>query len=134
VRIGYMLAAPALIAELSRVRLPYHLSAITQLVGVAAIQHAEETLEMVRSIAAERDRIALELGSLGVVKVYPSRANFVLFEVADPDGVWQRLLDQGVLVRNYSGAEGLERCLRVTAGLPEETDAFISAMKVALDG
>lgn len=133
VRIGYMLAAPALIAELARVRLPYHLSAITQLVGVSAINHAEETLEMVRSIAAQRDRIATELGALGV-KVYPSRANFVLFEVPDPDGVWQRLLDQGVLVRNYSGAAGLESCLRVTAGLPEETDAFISAMKVALDG
>ena len=133
VRIGYMLAAPALIAELARVRLPYHLSAITQLVGVSAINHAEETLEMVRSIAAERDRIALELGALGV-KVYPSRANFVLFEVSDPDGVWRRLLDQGVLVRNYSGAEGLGSCLRVTAGLPEETDAFIAAMKVALDG
>ena len=133
VRIGYMLAAPALIGELARVRLPYHLSAITQLVGVSAIRHAEETLEMVRSIATERDRIAMELGVLGV-KVYPSSANFVLFEVDDPDGVWQRLLDQGVLVRNYSGARGLERCLRVTAGLPEETDAFIGAMKVALDG
>ena len=133
VRIGYMLAAPALIAELARVRLPYHLSAITQLVGVSAIKHASETLEMVRSIATQRDRIASELDALGV-KVYPSRANFVLFEVTDPDGVWQRLLDQGVLVRNYSGAEGLESCLRVTAGLPEETDAFISAMKVALDG
>ena len=133
VRIGYMLAAPALIAELARVRLPYHLSAITQLVGVSAINHATETLEMVRSIAGERDRIAQELAALGL-KVYPSRANFVLFEVGDPDGVWQRLLDQGVLVRNYSGAPGLERCLRVTAGLPEETDAFMAAMKVALDG
>lgn len=133
VRIGYMLAAPALIAELARVRLPYHLSAITQLVGVSAIDHAEETLEMVRSIATERDRIAVELGALGV-KVYPSKANFVLFEVGDPDDVWQKLLDQGVLVRNYSGAVGLEKCLRVTAGLPEETDAFIAAMEVALDG
>jgi histidinol-phosphate aminotransferase len=132
VRIGYMLAAPALIAELARVRLPYHLSAITQLVGVSAIKHAEETLEMVRSIANERDRITTELTSLGV-RVYPSHANFVLFEVDDPNAVWQKLLVEGVLVRNYSGAEHLERCLRVTAGLPEETDAFISAMKVALD-
>ena len=133
VRIGYMLAAPSLIAELARVRLPYHLSAITQLIGVSAINHAEETLEMVRSIAAERDRIAVELGALGV-KVYPSKANFVLFEVDEPDHVWQKLLDQGVLIRNYSGASGLEKCLRVTAGLPEETDAFIAAMEVALDG
>jgi histidinol-phosphate aminotransferase len=128
-----MLAAPALIAELARVRLPYHLSAITQLVGVAAINHADETLEMVKSIAAERDRISTELTSLGVT-VFPSSANFVLFEVDEPDRVWSALLERDVLVRNYSGQPGLERCLRVTAGLPEETDAFIGAMKEALDG
>lgn len=133
VRIGYMLAAPALIHELARVRLPYHLSAITQLVGVAAIKHADETLEMVKSIATERDRIATELGALGV-RAFPSSANFVLFEVDDPEGVWARLLEHEVLIRNYSGQHGLERCLRVTAGLPEETDAFIAAMKEALDG
>lgn len=132
VRIGYMLAAPELIAELARVRLPYHLSAITQLVGVSAIKHAEETLGMVRSIAAERDRISAELSALGL-RVFPSSANFVLFEVDEPDRVWQALLDRGVLVRNYSGAAGLERCLRVTAGLPEETDAFVAAMKESLD-
>ena len=133
VRIGYMLAAPELIAELARVRLPYHLSAITQLIGVAAIKHADETLAMVRSIAAERDRMAAELTEMGV-KVFSSRANFVLFEVDDPDTVWAALLDRGVLVRNYSGAPGLDRCLRVTAGLPEESEAFIAAMKEALDG
>lgn len=133
VRIGYMLAAPSLVRELARVRLPYHLSTITQLVGVAAIKHAGETLDMVRSIASERDRIATELAALGL-KVFPSNANFVLFEVEDPDLIWSRLLEREVLVRNYSGQEGLERCLRVTAGLPEETDAFIAAMKEALDG
>jgi histidinol-phosphate aminotransferase len=132
VRIGYMLAAPALIAELARVRLPYHLSAITQLVGVSAIKHADETLEMVRSIAAERDRISTELTTLGL-KVFPSHANFVLFEVDDPDRVWRALLDRDVLIRNYPGAPGLERCLRVTAGLPEETDVFVAAMREALD-
>ena len=133
VRIGYMLAAPGLITELARVRLPYHLSAITQLIGVAAIEHAEETLAMVRSIASERDRMAAELTEMGV-KVFTSRANFVLFEVEDPDTVWAALLDRGVLVRNYSGAPALDRCLRVTAGLPEETEAFIAAMKEVLDG
>lgn len=132
VRIGYMLAAPPLIADLARVRLPYHLSAITQLIGVAAIKHSAETLEMARSIAEQRDRISAGLDSLGL-KTYPSRANFVLFEVADPDAVWSGLLELGVLIRNYSGAPGLERCLRVTAGLPEETDAFLGALEEVLD-
>jgi histidinol-phosphate aminotransferase len=132
VRIGYMLADPALIVELARVRLPYHLSAITQLVGVAAIRHSEDTLAMVRSIVGERDRMAAELSALGL-KTYPSSANFLLFEVDEPDEIWQGLLERDVLVRNYSGVPGLERCLRVTAGLPEETDAFVAAIKEALD-
>ena len=132
VRIGYMLAAPALISELARVRLPYHLSAITQLVGVAAIRHSEETLGMIRAIVAERDRIATELTALGL-RVFPSSANFVLFEVDDPEQVWNGLMEREVLIRNYPGVPGLERCLRVTAGLPEETDAFLEAMREVLD-
>ncbi len=131
VRIGYMLADPALVADLARVRLPYHLSAITQVVGVAAIRHAEETLEMVRSICAQRDRITVELQALGVT-TFPSSANFVLFEVGDADHVWNGLLERDVLVRKYDGVPGLERCLRVTAGLPEETDAFLAAIEQVL--
>ena len=127
VRIGYMLAAPGLIEALARVRLPYHLSAITQLVGVAAIKHATQTLELVQAITAERDRISEGLAAAGI-KHYPSDANYVLFEVDDPDRVWQDLFDRGVLVRNYPGNEALSRCLRVTAGLPEETDAFLTAL------
>ena len=128
VRIGYMLAQPDLIAELARVRLPYHLSAPTQVVGRAALRHASKTLELVRSIGEQRDRIILELQALGVL-TYPSRANFVLFEVDDPPRVWQQLLDRGVLVRGYADHPRLGRCLRVTAGLPEETDAFLGAMQ-----
>lgn len=128
VRIGYMLAQPELIAELARVRLPYHLSAPTQIVGRAALRHASKTLDLVRSIAEERDRIILELQALGLL-TYPSRANFVLFEVEDPPLMWQQLLDRGVLVRRYADHPRLERCLRVTAGLPEETDAFLAAIQ-----
>lgn len=127
VRIGYMLAAPGLVDALARVRLPYHLSAITQLVGVAAIRHAAETLDLVKAIATERDRISDGLDRAGLMH-YPSDANFVLFEVDDPERVWKELLDRGVLVRNYPGNDRLSRCLRVTAGLPEETDAFLDAL------
>ena len=127
-----MLAAPELVADLARVRLPYHLSAITQLVGVAAIRHSADTLGMVQSIVDQRDRIGVELASLGL-KAYPSSANFVLFEIDDPGAVWAGLLERGVLIRNYAGTPGLERCLRVTAGLPDETDAFIAALREVVD-
>jgi histidinol-phosphate aminotransferase len=126
VRIGYMLAQPTLIEELARVRLPYHLSSITQLIGVGAIRHSAETLDLVRSLVEQRERVARELAQLGT-KVYPSKANFVLFEVEDADRVWKELLERDVLIRNYSGSRGLENCLRVTAGLPEEMDAFLRA-------
>ena len=128
VRIGYMLASPGSVGELARVRLPYHLSAITQLIGVAAIRHAEETLRLVEAIALERDRISAGLEELGIHH-YPSDANFVLFDMEDAERVWQQLLDRGVLVRNYATHPRLAGCLRVTAGLPEETDAFLQAMK-----
>jgi histidinol-phosphate aminotransferase len=132
VRIGYMMAGPAIVAEMARIRLPYHLSAVTQIIGRAALRHSSETLELVESIARERDRITLELDAMGVL-TFPSESNFVLFKVDDPDRTWQALLDKEVLVRNYGGAAGLEGCLRVTAGLPEETDAFLSAMREVLD-
>ena len=131
VRIGYMLAAPGIVADLARVRLPYHLSSITQIVGEAALRHADETLELVRSVVDERDRVSVELQAMGI-KVYPSHANFILFEVDDPDRVWDDLLQRDILVRRYPGIARLERCLRVTAGLPEETDAFLNAMREVL--
>ena len=131
VRIGYMLAAPAVIGELARVRLPYHLSSITQLIGVAAIRHATETLRLVEAIATQRNRISAGLEAMGIHH-YRSDANFVLFEVDDPEKTWKDLLDKGVLVRNYGSNPRLARCLRVTAGLPEETDAFLQAMREVL--
>lgn len=131
-RLGYLLVDPAIVEGLLRVRLPYHLSTISQLIGSIVLRHASEVASHVAAVTEERDRIAVELQALGI-KTYPSRANFVLFEVGDPDAVWQELVDRGVLVRNYSGQAGLERCLRVTAGLPEETEAFLKAMHEVLD-
>lgn len=127
VRAGYLVADPAIVSDLDRVGLPYHLSTFTQLAAEAALRHRDESLAAAQEVAAQRDRIAVELGALGL-KTYPSKANFVLFEVDDPSSVWEALLARGVLVRSYAGRPGLARCLRVTAGLPEETDAFLSAM------
>jgi histidinol-phosphate aminotransferase len=132
VRLGYMLADPTLIEGIERVRLPYHLSTLTQAVGELALKHSNETLAMVKSITTERDRISVELQARGI-KTFPSRANFVLFQTDDGDAIFNRLLQRDVLVRNYSSTPALRGCLRVTAGLPEETGAFLEAMEVILD-
>ncbi|MDQ4094604.1 MAG: histidinol-phosphate transaminase [Actinomycetota bacterium] len=132
VRLGYLLAAPDLVAEMEAVRIPYHLSTIAQVAGVAALDGAGALQESVDVITAERDRITIELQKRGLV-TYPSRANFVLFRVEDAPRVWQGLLSHDVLVRNLDEEPGLAGCLRVTAGLPEENDAFLGALDEALD-
>ena len=124
VRIGYMLAAPALIEALARVRLPYHLSAITQAVASAAIAHADELLAQVDTLRAERDATVGWLREQGFA-VADSDANFVLFgRFGDRHAVWQQLLERGVLIRE-TGPEGW---LRVSIGTAEEMAAFRNAL------
>jgi histidinol-phosphate aminotransferase len=123
VRIGYLAAAPAVVDAVQLVRLPYHLSALTQAAGVAAVRHRDVLLAAVEQIKAQRDRIVVTLSGWGI-PVAPSDANFVLFGAPDPPRLWQALLDRGVLVRDV----GLPGWLRVTAGTPAETDAFLAAM------
>jgi histidinol-phosphate aminotransferase len=123
VRLGYLAADPEFCDALRLVRLPYHLSALTQAAARAALAHEPVLLSTVRSIIGQRDRLVLELAALGVLPV-PSDANFVLFGgLADARAAWQGLLDRGVLVRDV----GLPGHLRVTAGTPEETSAFLAA-------
>jgi histidinol-phosphate aminotransferase len=126
-RIGYCLTSPDVVQDLRRVRLPYHLSAITQAAGLVALEHRDEALAILEAIRAERDRILKALPSLGV-EAFPSDANFVLFRPPVPvDRVWQGLLDLGVLVRDVSPQ--IPGCLRVTAGTPDEVDLFLSALE-----
>lgn len=133
VRLGYLLAAPELVKEMEVIRVPYHLSAITQAAGAAALDRASLLQATVDSVAAERDRLAIALQAMGLF-TYPSRANFVLFRVDDADAVWRGLVDRGVLIRNFNSDAGLEGCLRVSAGLPEENDSFLHALEEVLDG
>jgi len=131
-RLGYMLADPSLRDGIERVRLPYHLSSLTQAAGELALDFSDQALAMVDAITEERDRISVELQAMGI-KTFPTRANFVLFQVDDPDVIFTKLLGRGVLVRNYSSNPALRGCLRVTAGLKEETDAFLEAMEAVLE-
>jgi histidinol-phosphate aminotransferase len=133
-RVGYCLAEPDLVQELRPVRLPYHLSALAQAAGVAALKHADEALAILNRVRAERDRLLGGLRALECVEAFPSDANFVLFRTpVEASRLWRALLDRGVLVRDVSSAPGLGRCLRVSAGTPEETDVFLAALPDALE-
>ncbi|KAA0959394.1 histidinol-phosphate transaminase [Microbacterium sp. ANT_H45B] len=123
-RVGYLAADPAFIDALRLVRLPYHLSALTQAAAVAALRNSEVMLGMVAEIVEQRDRISATLEALGYTP-HESWSNFVLFGgVADPHRVWQQLYDRGVLVRDV----GIPGHLRVTAGTEAETTAFLDAL------
>jgi histidinol-phosphate aminotransferase len=124
-RLGYLAADAELTKALRLVRLPYHLSAPTQAIARAALQHADSLLATVENLKGQRDRIVAALAEMGLDPV-PSDANFVLFGgLRDEKATWQALLDQGILVRDV----GLAHYLRVTAGMPQETGAFLRAMR-----
>lgn len=121
-RLGYLAADPAMIDALLLVRLPYHLSVITQAAARAALRHADDTLAGVAAIVAERERVTAGLTDLGF-HVVDSDANFILFgDFADATASWQHYLDGGVLIRDMHIAGHL----RATIGLPAENDALLA--------
>ena len=122
-RLGYLVAAPAVIDAMLLVRLPYHLSSVTQAAARAALRHADDTLASVATLIAERGRVSEALAAMGF-RVIPSDANFVLFgQFADAPAVWQRYLDAGVLIRDV----GIPGYLRTTIGLADENEALLAA-------
>lgn len=124
-RLGYLAAAPEVADSLRLVRLPYHLSAITQATAEAALDHSAALMANVERIKAQRDRIVSELGEMGL-DPKPSDANFVFFGgLEDEKAAWQHLLDDGVLIRDV----GILQHLRVTAGTEEETSSFLDSLR-----
>ncbi|WP_245404012.1 histidinol-phosphate transaminase [Gordonia sp. 'Campus'] len=124
-RLGYLAAAPAVVDAIQLVRLPYHLSVLTQAAARAALRHSDDTLAGVAAIIAERDRVAAALTEAGY-RVVESDSNFVLFGgFRDAAASWQRYLDQGVLIRDV----GIAGHLRVTVGLAHENDAFLDVSR-----
>lgn len=123
-RVGYLAAAPALIDALRVVRLPYHLSGVTQAVARAALAHADELMAQVGTLRAERDECVTWLRGRGL-EVADSDANFVLFGLFDDrHAIWQGLLERGVLIREV----GPDGWLRVSIGTPAEMASFRDAL------
>lgn len=124
-RLGYLAADPAVVDAVQLVRLPYHLSAVTQATALAALEHTDTLLKYVEQLKAERDRLVTELRATGY-EVTDSDANFVQFgRFPDAHAVWRQILDRGVLVRD----NGVPGWLRVSAGTPAENDAFLDAVR-----
>lgn len=128
-RLGYLAANKLVIDALQLVRLPYHLSAITQAAAEVALQFQDELLAEVAKLSSDRDKLSNELVAMGL-KVIPSEANFILFCGFKDSShqLWEKLLAKGVLIRDV----GLAGYLRVTVGNDAENEAFLLALKGAL--
>ena len=132
-RLGYLVGPAWLVAELDKVVLPYHLDAVKQAAGTAALGFADEMRARVAGIVEERGRVTAALADLPV-DLWPSGANFILFRPREREGgqVWKDLVARSVLVRDCSAWPRLEGCLRVTIGTPDEDDAFLGALSEVL--
>ncbi|RNE49454.1 histidinol-phosphate transaminase [Corynebacterium alimapuense] len=128
-RLGYFVADPAFVEAVMLVRLPYHLSVLSQAAAIVALRHRGDTLATVEKLSQERDRVVAGLSELGY-EIVPSESNFVFFgRFADQHVAWESFLEQDVLIRDV----GVPGYLRTTIGLPEENDAFLAAAAIIKD-
>ncbi|MEP6623223.1 MAG: histidinol-phosphate transaminase [Acidimicrobiia bacterium] len=132
-RLGFAVGPTWLVEELDKVVLPYHLDAATQIAGRVALDFVAEMEGRVHRLIEERERLFTALLDADGVEVFPSGANFLLFRCAGRGReVWQGLVDRGILIRDFSSWPGVEDCLRVTIGTPEENDRFWSSLQAVL--
>ena len=136
IRFGWMVGDAEFISELNKLRLPYNINQLTQLTMSFALDNYEVFAKQTQQICEFRNTLYQRLADLGGVQPYASSANFILFKVlsVDADDVFQKLLQQNVLIKNLSKQEGLNQCLRVTVGTEQENNVFYDALKKALIG
>jgi histidinol-phosphate aminotransferase len=125
-RLGFLIADPAIVEEVNKVRLPFNVNSLSQAVAAEALKAKKGFRPFVRTIVSERKRLLEEMEKIEGVRPFPSEANFILFEVDEPDRVCRALLKKGILVRNLQDV--VQRCLRVTVGTPRENTAFLKAL------
>jgi histidinol-phosphate aminotransferase len=135
-RIGYLLGAPELVREINKARLPYNLNFFSQAAALAALEEWEALRASVERIVEAREELLHRLYRIPGVRPYPSKANFILFELleADPRTVFEALYARGVLVRDVTSYPRLARCLRVSVGSEAENECFLAALRHALEG
>jgi histidinol-phosphate aminotransferase len=129
-RLGMAFAARPTIDILNKVKPPYNINQATQDLALAALQNVNQVNEWIKVTVEERDSLSIALSDLKIVnKVYPSDANFVLAEVSDATGIYDYLVNQGIIVRDRSKVTLCEGCLRISIGTPAENQNLIAALK-----
>lgn len=133
-RLGLLIGRQEWLTQLEKLRLPYNVGIITQLVGREVLRHSDILLAQANAIKSERARINEELAVLDGIEVFHSDANFILFRVTDATRIFQELKQNGILIKNLDGTHPLlVNCLRVTVGTPDENSQFIRMLHTILD-
>lgn len=132
-RLGMLVGAPAWIREFDKVRLPYNVNVLTQVAARFALDHVQALQTQAEKLVEARGRLLRALSALDGVQAFDSRANFILFRVADAPRVFAEIRARGVLIKSLHGSHPLlDNCLRVTVGTAEENAAFLAALSAAL--
>jgi histidinol-phosphate aminotransferase len=126
-RLGFLIAAPEIIGQVNKVRLPFNVNSLSQAVAVAAMKEQKQLQVYLKDIISERETMLRRMEKIPGIRPFQSEANFILFEVKDPCGVYDGLLKKGILVRNLNDV--VKGCLRVTVGTPRDNAAFLAALK-----
>ncbi len=129
-RVGYLIADNEICRELNKVRLPYNSNSISQEIASIILENRAEIQKQIEAIISERGRLIDGLKGIKGIKPFSSETNFILFKaVKDGKEVFSRLVNSGILVRNFGSDSYLKDCLRVTVGTPEENDEFLNTMR-----
>lgn len=131
-RVGFLIADEGLINEVNKVRLPFNLNSVSQAMALEALKNKDVIESQIKNITSERERLFEELSRINNVSPYPSEANFILFKTKNANAIYQRLIKEGVLVRNMGSA--IKNVLRVTIGTPEENELFLKALRKSVGG
>lgn len=134
-RLGMLIGKPEWVDELEKVRLPYNINILTQVIAEYVLEHKHLFDKQTQAIITDREELFQQLQKIDGIKPYPSQANFILIKLASADAnhVFQELKERGILIKNLHQSGGsLANCLRVTVGSPDENDSFISALKEIL--
>ena len=132
-RLGFLAGSAAWLGELEKLRLPYNVGTLTQLVAGKLLDHHKVLLQQAEQVKQDRAILYARMDKIAAVKVYPSEANFLLFRVANATAIFNGLKRRGVLIKNLDGGHPmLKDCLRVTVGTPEENERFMGALNESM--
>lgn len=132
-RLGFLAGSELWLNELDKLRLPYNVGVLPQLVAEKLLDHHDVLLAQAEQIKLDRSKLAQQLSAIAGIKCYPSSANFLLLRVAHAKEIFEGLKQRGVLIKNLHGSHAmLENCLRVTVGTPDENERFVAALKECL--